>query len=94
MRDHDYVDRQVTLPKRVTSPTLGPLPQCNQALRQLILEDSLSLRSCERVKVHLFKVADYMQLVGEEWICFPFISNKKTQGVMVIVTEGNPRPQL
>jgi len=74
------MDRQVTLTKRVTSPTLGPLPQCKQTLRQLTLEDGLSLRSCERVKVHLFKVADYMQLVGWEWFCFPFISNEKSQG--------------
>ena len=66
MRDNDYVDRQVTLPKLVTSSTLGPLPPCKQILTQLILEDGLSLRSSERVKVHLFKVADYMQLVGGE----------------------------
>ena len=75
------MDRRVTLPKWVTSPTLGPLPQCNQALKQLILEDGLSLRSCERVKVHLFKVSDYMQLVGGEWFCFPFFPNKKSQGL-------------
>ena len=34
-RDHikmrDYMDRQVTRPKRVTSPTLGPPPSCKQA---------------------------------------------------------------
>ena len=68
----DYMDRRVTLPKRVTSPTLSPLPQCIQALRQLILEDGLFLRSCERVQVHLSKFADYMHLVGGEWFCFPF----------------------
>ena len=50
----DYVDGRVTPPKRVTSPTMGPLPQCNQAFRQLILECDLSPRSRERVKVHLF----------------------------------------
>ena len=29
----DYMDRRVTLPKRVTSPTWGPPPPCQQALR-------------------------------------------------------------
>ena len=29
----DYMDRQVTPPKRVTSPTWGPPPPCTQALR-------------------------------------------------------------
>ena len=28
----DYMDRQVTPPKRVTSPTWGPPPQCKKAL--------------------------------------------------------------
>ena len=30
----DYMDRRVTPPKRVTSPTLGPPPPCKQALRR------------------------------------------------------------
>ena len=30
----DYVDRRVTPPKRVTSPTWGPSPQCKQALKE------------------------------------------------------------
>ena len=29
----DYMDRRVTPPKRVTSPTWGPPPPCKQALR-------------------------------------------------------------
>ena len=29
------MDRRVTLPKRVTSPTWGPPPPCKQALREL-----------------------------------------------------------
>ena len=29
----DYMDRRVTPPKRVTSPTWGPTPPCKQALR-------------------------------------------------------------
>ena len=37
-RDHlkmrDCMDRQVTRPKRVTSPTWGPPPPCKQALRR------------------------------------------------------------
>ena len=28
----DYMDKQVTLPKRVTSPTWGPPPPCKRAL--------------------------------------------------------------
>ena len=28
----DYMDRRVTPPKRVTSPSWGPLPPCKQAL--------------------------------------------------------------
>ena len=28
----DYVDRRVTPPKRVTSPTWGPTPPCKQTL--------------------------------------------------------------
>ena len=28
----DYMDRRVTPPKRVTSPTRGPQPPCKQAL--------------------------------------------------------------
>ena len=55
------MDRRVTLPKRATSPTLGPLPPCKQTLRQLILEDGLYLRSCKRV--HLFKLADYLTII-------------------------------
>ena len=33
--DHmrDYMDRQVTPPKRVISPTWGPPPPCKQALK-------------------------------------------------------------
>ena len=30
----DYLDRRVTPPKRVTSPTWGPPPPCKQALRR------------------------------------------------------------
>ena len=37
-RDHikmrHYMDRRVTQPKPVTSPTWGPLPSCKQALRE------------------------------------------------------------
>ena len=29
----EYMDRRVTPPKRVTSPTWGPQPPCKQALR-------------------------------------------------------------
>ena len=30
----DYMDRRVTPPKQVTSPTWGPPPPCKQALRK------------------------------------------------------------
>ena len=33
----DYMDRRVTPPKRVTSPTWGPPPPCKQALRELTI---------------------------------------------------------
>ena len=32
----DCMDRRVTPPKRVTSPTWGPQPPCKQALRRYI----------------------------------------------------------
>ena len=32
----DYMDRRVTPPKRVTSPTWGPPPPCKQALRNKV----------------------------------------------------------
>ena len=39
-RDHikmrDYMDRRVTLPKQVTSPTWGPPPPCKQALTVIL----------------------------------------------------------
>ena len=31
------MDRRVTPPKRVTSPTWGPLPPCKQALREVLI---------------------------------------------------------
>ena len=31
----DYMNRRVTLPKRVTSPTWGPSPPCKQALKEI-----------------------------------------------------------
>ena len=34
----DYTDRRVTPPKRVTSPTWGPLPPCKQALHLTMKE--------------------------------------------------------
>ena len=33
LRTRDYVDRRVTPPKRVTSPTWGPSPPYKQALK-------------------------------------------------------------
>ena len=43
----DYVDRRVTSPKRVTSPTWGPPPPCKQAL--------ILCGMCEIVKVNKIK---------------------------------------
>ena len=34
----DYMDRQVTPPKRVTSPTLGPPPPYKQALTYSVID--------------------------------------------------------
>ena len=46
-RDHikmrDYMDRQVTRPKRVTSPTLGPPPSCKQALVRDVCKNGCQL---------------------------------------------------
>ena len=48
-RDHtkirDYMDRRVTPPKRVTSPTWGPLPPCKQALT-MVLRSLLLVSYC------------------------------------------------
>ena len=51
-RDHikmrDYMDRRATPPKRVTSPTWGPLPPCKQALNYVscnVKVDSLTFIS-------------------------------------------------
>jgi len=33
----DHMDRRVTPPKRVTSPTSGPPPPCKQALTHVVL---------------------------------------------------------
>ena len=39
----DYMDKRVTTPKRVTSPTWGTPPPCKQALSQLINRNSFTL---------------------------------------------------
>ena len=39
----DYMDKRVTTPKRVTSPTWGTPPPCKQALSQLINRNSFIL---------------------------------------------------
>ena len=40
----DYMNRRVTPPKRVNSPTWGPSPPCKQTLRwRLISEGSLNV---------------------------------------------------
>ena len=36
----DYVDRRITPPKRVTSPTLGIPPPCKQALNSFLTSNS------------------------------------------------------
>ena len=33
----DYIDRRVTPPKQVTSPTWGPLPPCKKALTVIVI---------------------------------------------------------
>ena len=47
------MERQVTPPKLVTSPTWGPLPPCNQALKQAFCRTSVtwcttSMLVCEK----------------------------------------------
>ena len=49
----DCMDRRVTPPKRVTSPTWGPLPPCKQAFKrgmtmsQFVVLDWKPLEECE-----------------------------------------------
>ena len=47
-RDHiktrHYMDRRVTLPKRVTSPSWGPPPSCKQTLKICIKGSALKVR--------------------------------------------------
>ena len=38
----DYMDRRVTTPKRVTSPTWGPPPPCKQALTKPFAGSSIN----------------------------------------------------
>ena len=38
IKKRDYMDRQVTPPKRVTSPTWGPPPLCKQTAPKLLEE--------------------------------------------------------
>ena len=40
----DYMDRRVTPPKRVTSPTWRPLAPCKQALRKFLQRVSLPIK--------------------------------------------------
>ena len=49
----DYMDRRVTAPKRVTSPTWDPSPPCKQALTAGILYDP---RQFSRVCACLFQL--------------------------------------
>ena len=51
------MDRQVTPPKRVTSPPWGPRPPCKQALR---LANSNFARA-SRINVHFFVIVARLQ---------------------------------
>ena len=44
----DYMNGQVTPPKRVTSPTWGPPPPCKQALSKIKDEASVLAGGCLR----------------------------------------------
>ena len=50
----DYMDRRVTPPKRVTSPTWGPSPPCKQALRKIWA--AICLDGPKPVMIVFFKV--------------------------------------
>ena len=48
------MDRWVTQPKQVTSPTWGPPPQCNQALKSLPTVPYPTLPEKEQSGIKLF----------------------------------------
>ena len=62
-RDHikmrDYMDRQVTRPKRVTSPTLGPPPSCKQALVRDVCKNG-----CQLAQWKQWSFSTYAVIVG------------------------------
>ena len=62
-RDHikmrDCMDRRVTPPKRVTTPTWGPPPPCKQALNQF---ESLFYRCTNQESVNKLCITDHDSL--------------------------------
>ena len=40
----DYMDRRVTPPKEVTSPTWGPPPPCKQALKPVFIKLPIAIK--------------------------------------------------
>ena len=59
-RDHikmrDNIDRRVTQPKRVTSPTWGPPPPCKQALTRfyIFFEESKNIKKSFQSRLNLY----------------------------------------
>ena len=54
----DYMDRRVTSPKRVTSPTWGPPPPCKQALNSFSYS---SVKYWNSLPDHFRKAVDYSE---------------------------------
>ena len=59
----DYMDGRVTPPKRVTSPTWGPLPPCKQALR-LSCPEQLTYVLEQRI-IFLVRVTKFFVSTGQ-----------------------------
>ena len=78
------MDRRVTPPKRVTSPTLGPPPPCKQALT-LLLFLTFSLPSPSSLLKHPSVSADpvsFPSLRDEHyWLTSGYIDTRKTGSV-------------
>ena len=71
----DYMNRRVTPPKRVTSPTCGPLPPCKQALNYLLLSYAII---CSLPCIKVFFSSNYQ--------CYRTIKKNLYQHLYQIIT--------
>ena len=69
----DYMDRWVTPPKRVTSPTWGPPPPCKQALRNIRLKPGVNLRTL--LQVQFSSVAIVLESKKNSNTCYLHLKN-------------------